>query len=89
VSFGDPTVDAFGRWRAAVGYRYVQADAVLDAWTDADFHGGGTNADGYYFWGSMGLTHNTWVRLRYLSANEIVGPRYGLDIWQLDFNARF
>jgi NAD(P)-dependent dehydrogenase (short-subunit alcohol dehydrogenase family) len=89
VSFGDPTVDAFGRWRAAIGYRYVQADAVLDAWTDADFHGGGTNADGYYFWGSMGLTHNTWVRLRYLSANEIVGPRYGLDIWQLDFNARF
>jgi hypothetical protein len=89
VSFGDPAVDAFGRWRAAIGYRYVQADAVLDAWTDADFHGGGTNADGYYFWGSMGLTHNTWVRLRYLSANEIVGPRYGLDIWQLDFNARF
>jgi Putative porin len=89
VSFGYPTVDAFGRWRSAIGYRYVQADAVLDAWTDADFHGGGTNADGYYFWGSMGLTHNTWVRLRYLSANEIVGPRYGLDIWQLDFNARF
>jgi putative porin len=89
VSFGNPTVDEFGRWRAAVGYRYVQADAVLDAWTDADFHGGGTNADGYYFWGSLGLTRNTWVRLRYLSANEIVGPRYGLDIFQLDFNARF
>ncbi len=89
VSFGNPTVDQFGRWRAAVGYRYVQADAVLDAWTDADFHGGSTNADGYYFWGSLGLTRNTWVRVRYLSANEIVGPRYGLDIWQLDFNARF
>jgi hypothetical protein len=89
VSYGDPVVDRFGLWRAAVGYRYVQADAVLDAWTDADFHGGGTNALGYYFWGSLGLTKNVWVRLRYLSANEITGPRYGLDIIQLDVNARF
>jgi len=67
----------------------VQADAVLDAWTDADFHGGGTNASGYYFWATYGITRNAWVRLRYLSANEITGPRYGLDIWQLDLNARF
>lgn len=89
VSFGNPVVDRFGLWRAAVGYRYVQADAVLDAWTDADFHEGGTNARGYYFWTSFGLTKNTWVRVRYLSANEITGPRYGLDIVQLDVNARF
>jgi len=89
VSFGDPAPDAFGRWRSAVGYRYVQADAVLDAWTDADVHGGGTNAAGYYFWASMGLTNNTWARLRYLSANAITGPRYGLDIFQLDFTAKF
>jgi hypothetical protein len=67
----------------------VQADAVLDAWTDADFHGGGTNADGYYFWGSLGLTHDVWVRLRYMSADQITGPSYGLDTWQLDFNAKF
>jgi Putative porin len=89
VSFGYPTVDRFGLWRAAIGYRYVQPDAVLDAWTDADFHGGGTNATGYYLWGSFGLTTNTWVRLRYLSANEITGPRYGIDTLQLDFNAKF
>jgi hypothetical protein len=89
VSFGDPVVDHFGLWRVALGYRYAQADAVLDAWTDADFHGGSTNSLGYYFWGSLGLTRNTWVRLRYLSANEIVGPRYGQDIVQLDVNARF
>jgi hypothetical protein len=89
LSFGDPVVDQHGLWRAAVGYRYVQADAVLDAWTDADFHEGGTNASGYYFWTSYGVTRNTWVRLRYLSGNEIIGPRYGLDILQLDLNARF
>jgi hypothetical protein len=89
VSLGDPIVDSFARWRAAIGYRHVMRDAVLDAWTDADFHEGGTNATGYYAWGSFGIAKNTWVRLRYLSANEIDGARYGLDIWQLDVNARF
>jgi hypothetical protein len=82
-------VEEFGRWRAAVGYRYVKRDAVIDAWTDADFHGGGTNAAGYYVWTQFGLAKNAWIRARYMSANEIDGPRYGLDIFQLDVNARF
>ena len=89
TSFGIPIVDRFGAWRVAVGYRYVKRDAVLDAWTDADFHEGGTNAQGYYVWGSFGVAKNTWLRLRYLSANEVDGPRYGDDILQLDLNARF
>ena len=89
VSFGNPSVEAFGRWRAAVGYRYVKRDAVIDAWTDADFHGGGTNAQGYYVWTQFGLAKNTWLRARYMSANEVDGPRFGLDIFQLDINARF
>jgi len=89
VSFGNPVVDRFGLWRVAVGYRYVKRDAVIDAWTDADFHEGGTNTKGYYVWGSYGLTQNTWLRLRYMSGNEIDGPAYGLDVVQLDVNARF
>jgi len=89
VSLGDPVVDSLLKWRAAVGYRYVKRDAVLDAWTDADFHEGGTNTKGYYVWSSLGIAKNTWLRLRYLSANEIDGARYGLDGWQLDLNARF
>jgi hypothetical protein len=89
VSVGNPVVDRFGLWRVAIGYRYVQADAVLDAWTDADAHGGGTDAKGYYVWTTFGLTRNTWLRLRYYSMNEITGPRYGLDTLQLDVNARF
>jgi len=89
----DPRIrrgDRFGAWRVAVGYRYVKADAVLDAWTDADFHEGGTNTEGYYFWTTFGVAKNTWLRLRYMSANEIDGvARYGNDILQLDVNARF
>jgi predicted transcriptional regulator len=89
ISFGDPTVFERGAWRARIGYRYVQSDAVIDAWTDADFHEGGTNATGYYLWGEFGLAKNTWIRVRYLSANEVTGARYGVDILQLDLNARF
>jgi polyhydroxyalkanoate synthesis regulator phasin len=89
VSFGDPQVLQAYRWRARLGYRYVKRDAVIDAWTDTDFHGGGTNAAGYYLWGEVGVADNTWFRVRYLSANEIDGPRYGLDIVQVDLNARF
>jgi len=90
ISFGDPAVAAFNQWRAALGYRYVQTDAVLDAWTDADFHEGGTNTEGYYLWAQYGVAKNTWLRLRYMSGNEISGPpRYGLDLVQFDVNTRF
>jgi hypothetical protein len=89
LSFGDPVALGFGRWRALAGYRYVQRDAVLDALTDADFHEGGTNARGYFVAGDLGLANQVWMRLRYLPGTEIDAPRYHVDIWQLDFNARF
>ncbi len=89
LGFGDPLADRLGRWRTSIGYRYVQGDAVLDAWTDADFHEGGTNAAGFYLVGDLGVADRTWLRLRYLSGNEIDGPRYGVDIVQLDLNTRF
>jgi hypothetical protein len=89
VSFGNPTYMKAWEWRAVFGYRYVQRDAVLDALTDADFHEGGTNAEGYFVAGDLGLGDHVWMRLRYLPAKEIDAPRYRVDIWQLDFNARF
>jgi hypothetical protein len=30
-----------------------------------------------------------WLRMRYFSGNEITGPRYGVDIVQVDLNTRF
>ena len=89
INFGDPRVDRLGLWRVKLGYRYVQSDAVIDAWTDADFHGGGTNTRGYYIWGEAGVADHLWFRARYLSGNEIVGPKYGLDIMQLDLLSQF
>ncbi len=89
VSFGDPAVLTANAWRATVGYRYLQRDAVIDAYTDSDFHFGGTNARGYYLVGDYGLARNVWLRLRYLSANEIDGPTYDVDTMQIDVNTRF
>jgi len=89
LGFGTSAIAELWDWRARIGYRYVRRDAVIDAWTDADFHEGGTNVAGYFFWGELGLGHNVWTRVRYMSGNEIDGPRYGLDIVQVDLSTRF
>jgi len=89
VSFGDPTVLVAGAWRGVLGYRYLQRDAVIDAYTDSDFHFGGTDATGYYIVADYGLATRVWMRLRYLSSNAIDGPTLGIDTLQIDLNTRF
>jgi hypothetical protein len=89
VSVGRPSVNALWNWRAFMSYRYVQTDAVLDAFTDSDFHLGGTDAKGYQLGFDLGLSRGAWLRLRYLTANEIDAPPLGIDVWQLDLNGAF
>jgi hypothetical protein len=89
VSFGHPTVLSAGAWRGLLGYRYLQRDAVIDAYTESDFHFGGTDATGFYLIGEYGLVDRVWMRFRYLSANAIDGPTLGVDTVQLDLNTRF
>lgn len=89
LSFGYPTALSAGAWRTVLGYRYLQRDAVIDAFTDSDFHFGGTDATGYYFVGDLGVANKVWIRLRYMSSNAIDGPTLGIDTIQLDLNTRF
>lgn len=89
ISFGHPTVLTAGAWRALIGYRYLQRDAVIDAYTDSDFHFGGTDAKGYYVLADYGLANRLWMRLRYQSATQIDGPTYIVDTAQIDLNTRF
>ena len=89
VSFGTRTPPAFGNWRASIGYRYLQRDAVLDAFDDEDFHLGGTDTRGYTAIFDFSFTPHVWVRMKYMSANEIDGPPLGIDVWQLDMNSTF
>ncbi|MEO7387741.1 MAG: putative porin [Gammaproteobacteria bacterium] len=86
---GNPEIARPLAWRAFVAYNYAERDSVLDAFTDSDFHRGGTDAEGYIIGGELGITNNTWVRLRYLSADEIDGPPLGIDVLQVDLNGKF
>jgi Putative porin len=89
LGFGTQDLNSSGAWKVAVAYRYLQRDAVLDAFTDSDFHIGGTDAKGYVIQFDYAANPRVWARLRYLSANEIDGPPLGIDVWQLDLNTRF
>jgi hypothetical protein len=95
AEIGWPKVDAFGKWSVFSLYKYVERDAVLDSFTDSDFHQGGannvggTNVKGWEVGGNYGLMRNLWLTGRWLSGNVISGPQYGVDIMQFDINTRF
>ena len=61
----------------------------MDAFTDSDFHLGGTNAKGYTLHGSIGLGRNTSLQLRWLSATEVSGPPLAVDVIHVDLSAKF
>ena len=86
---GQKVLNARWDWNAMVGYKYIQSDAVVDAFNDSDFGLGGTNLQGYIVGGSLALSPKVWIRLRYLSADSIVGPTYKADVFQFDLNGKF
>jgi hypothetical protein len=89
ATVGNPKPGAPGDWGVTVGYRYIEPDAVLDAFNDHDFHLGGTNAKGYYVSASYFFANNTWVDGRWFSANQVDGPPLAIDVLQLELNTRF
>lgn len=76
-------------WQIGFGYRYVESDALPDAYTDSEFHLGGTNAKGYYGSLSYGVAKSASLSARYYAATEVSGPRLSIDVAQLDFSVRF
>ncbi len=89
VTVGWPKIKKRYDWQVSLAYKELERDAVLDAFTDSDFHLGGTDGEGYILTGQYGLAENTWLRMRLLSSNEIDGPPLGVDIWQVDLNVKF
>lgn len=86
---GKPALEQLWDWQAGVGYRYVESDAVVDAFTDSDFGGGGTNVQGFTLGGNMALSKAVRVGLRWMSSDEVAGPPLSSDILQIDLNAKF
>lgn len=89
VTVGTPSVARLAQWQLYTGYRRLERDATLDAFTDSDFHLGGTNAKGYFFGGRLGVAKQTSVSLKWMSADSIDGPPLAIDVMQLDLTARF
>lgn len=89
VGFGSYVFGPRNSWRASVGYRYLQRDAVLDAFNDEDWHLGGTDMRGYQVILDYSVNPRVWARLKYMSANAIDLPKLGIDVLQLDLNTQF
>jgi hypothetical protein len=89
IGFGNLPFGASGTWRASAGYRYLQRDAVLDAFNDEDFHLGGTDTKGFLVSLDYSINKHVWARFKYMSANAIDGPPLAIDVLQLDLNGQF
>jgi hypothetical protein len=87
--FGKPALESFGDWQAGFGYRYVESDAVVDAFNESDFGGGGTNLKGYTLGGKMAISPAVLGRLRWMSSDEVIGAPLSSDTLEFDINAKF
>jgi hypothetical protein len=97
ATLGMPSFELPGQWQAFAGYRYLERDAVLDAFTDSDFLLGGTNHKGFFLGGSYSVQKNVWLSARWMSADSIdtwyqqgeVAFPLSVDVFQIDLNGKF
>lgn len=89
TTVGYPQIQKLWDWQVSLFYKYLEPDAVLDAFTDSDFHLGGTNAKGWGLSGQLGVLDNVWLRASWMSSDEISGPPIEIDTFQVDINSRF
>jgi hypothetical protein len=89
ITVGNKEIKQLWDWNVHAGYKYLESDATLDAFVDSDFGLGGTNLKGYFLGGNVGLSENVWATLRWMSATNIGGTPYAVDVLQVDLNARF
>lgn len=89
VAVGMPAMLLKNDWQLSLAYRYLEANATVDAFTDSDFHLGGTNSKGFIVGAQYGLSRNTWLNARWLSSREISGLPLSINTLQVYLNAKF
>ena len=89
VTVGMPVIQNKYDWNTYFAYKYLERDAVVDAFSESDFRLGGTDSKGYIVGGNYGLDKNFWLSAKWLSADAIHGPTFSVDVFQVDLNARF
>lgn len=77
-----------GTWELSYDYRDLQADAVLGAFSDSDFVGGGTDGRGHRFGAVYQLAKNTQAGLNYFLNEKNNGSR-DYNRLQLDLLFKF
>lgn len=87
---GAPRLLRLGDWQVFFGARYLERDAVPDAFTSPDYRLGGTDNRATFIGLNFALSKATSLTLRYIDARSIdSGPKFGVDTWFLDVNGRF
>lgn len=85
-------VNKFMDWQARYSYRVVEADAVLDALNNSDFHGGGTNARGHELGLNVGIRKGVSFAFTYYITTIESGEKTASsdrDRMQLDLKFKF
>lgn len=86
---GRSVFEKAGDWNISFGYRHVESDSVVDAFTDSDFAGGGTNVKGYTIGAAVALSPRVKLGARWMGANQIAGPPLKTDVLLIDLSAKF
>lgn len=89
ATLGKPELQDKGDWNVLLGYKYIEPDALPDAYNDSTFHLGGTNARGYYIGGAYAVDKKTTLNGRWLSSREVYGQPIAIDVLQVELNTRF
>ena len=89
LTFESPSQFKQWDWNVSLSYLHVESDAIVDAFSNPDFGYGGTNLRGYWVGGRVAVANNITFGLRWMSADNIVGPTYRFDLLQADLWGRF
>jgi Putative porin len=93
LTVGMPKMEKAHDWQVFGAYKRLEADSVVDGYTDQNFHLGGTDAKGWILGGSYGLDKNTWITARWFTADEVSGLPdqlpFSVDSFIVDLNAKF
>lgn len=78
-----------GSWELRYNYRRVEADAVVGAFTDSDFAGGGTDVEGHEFGLEYQMARRVKTGVTYFLSKKDLDEGIDYERFQLDIGFKF